>query len=559
MKGASASLAAEPTGSSDELARLRAQLAQAECRCREQERRVEERERRIEQLLDLIAILKRRRFGPSADRLNLHPEQLNLFDEAELEALLGELEADLETVRAAQPERAGAPAPAASGEPALQARPKRQALPAHLPRVERLLDLSEEEKAALGEDWVPVGFEVSEQLAVIPRQYYVLAYKRAKYVPRADPLGERAPRLAPRAPQFLPKAIAHASLVAEVVADKFLDALPLYRQERRFAAEGVEIARQTLADWLIQAAERLAPILAGIKRELYGGHVLQIDETRLQVLREPGRENAQRSYMWVYRGGPSGRSVVWFQYSERRAAEVPLGFLFPLDRAGAAASHPSALVLQTDGYAAYHALAARPEILAHAACWAHVRRKFVEAAEGRRHGAAAHQAVALIAKLYAVERELRERPPEIRRTERQRRSRPIVGDIGTWLEATASRVLPKSALGQAIAYALNLWPNLLVFLDRGEVEIDNNLAENAIRPFVVGRKGWLFSGSPRGAAASAALYTVVETAKANAHEPRAYLHHLFERLPLATTPEAVDALLPFNLPPKQVPALPTSP
>jgi transposase len=557
MLAAASSPVSDPLELHAQLGRLQARLQELEREGAEREQILQARERRIEQLLDLIAILRRRRFGPSADRLNRRDDQLNLFDEAELEALLDELEATLAKERATPPEAAPPAAAPTPDAPPAKASPKRQALPAHLPRVERLVELSEGDQAALGEGWRQIGWEVSEQLAVIPRQYYILVHKRAKYVPADDTVAgaERAVVLAPRAPQFLPKAIADASLVAEVVADKFLDALPLYRQERRFAAEGVAIPRQTLAGWLIQAAERLAPILAGIKRELYRGALLQIDETRLQVLREPGRDNDAKSFMWVYRGGPPGRAAVWFQYSERRAGEVPLTFLFGPDAPLAAPPEVVALVLQSDGYAAYNALAARPEILAHAACWAHVRRKFVEAAEGRMHSAAAHQAVALIGKLYAIERALRGQPPDIRRHQRQRLSRPVLDAIKAWLDDTAPRVLPKSALGQAIAYTLGLWDRLGVFLDYGEVEIDNNLAENAIRPFVVGRKGWLFAGSPRGAHASAALYTLVETAKANGHEPRAYLRYLFEQLPLAKTPEAIDALLPFNLPPHQVPPL----
>jgi transposase len=244
-----------------------------------------------------------------------------------------------------------------------------------------------------------------------------------------------------------------------------------------------------------------------------------------------------------------------FHYSESRAGEVPLRFLFP---PGGPPDPQTALcrwLLQSDGYVAYDPLAALACVIAHAGCCAHVRRKFVEAGEGRKHTAAAHQAAAPIGKLYAVERTLRDCSPEERRHARQRHSRPIVETLKKWLDEKAARVLPKSGLGMAIAYALNQWEHLLVFLDRGEVEIDNNLTENAIRPFVIGRKNFLFSGSPRGAKASATLYSLIETAKANGHEPRAYLHFLFERLPLAKTPAAIEALLPMNLTPHQVPPL----
>jgi transposase len=538
----------------DEVVRLQARLAEVERQCHTQTELIEARDRRIEQLLDLIAILKRKRFGQNADRLNLNAAQLNLFDEAELEALLAELEAELEQARAGAP---GADPETPAPAPAPKAPPKRRPLPAHLPRVERILDLPEADKAALDGQWKLIGYETSEQLGVIPRQFYVIVYQRAKYAPCDDtvPGAEQGILIAPRFPQLLPKAIADSSLLAEVVAGKFIDALPLYRQEQRFAAEGLEIPRQTQAGWLIELAEKLAPIAAGIQRELYRGPVLRIDETRLQVLREPGRANTAKSFMWVFCGGPPGRPVVVFHYSESRAGTVPLHFLFPPGGPPDAQAMRCRWLLHTDGYAGYDPLAALDCVIAHAGCWAHVRRKFVEAAEGRKHTALAHQAVALIAKLYTIERTLRDCPPDERRRERQLRSRPIVETIKRWLDEKAARVLPKSVLGAAIGYALNQWQHLIVFLDHGELAIDNNLTENAIRPFVVGRKNFLFSGSPRGAAASARLYSIVETAKANGHEPRAYLYFLFERLPLATTPAEIDALLPMNIAPDQVPPL----
>ena len=175
-----------------------------------------------------------------------------------------------------------------------------------------------------------------------------------------------------------------------------------------------------------------------------------------------------------------------------------------------------------------------------------MRRKFVEAAAGR-NAAAAQQMVALIGELYAVERDVRDADPETRKRMRAERSGPVLVRVRQWLEKAAARVLPKSLLGQAISYALHQWPTLITFLDDGHLDIDNNRTENAIRPFVVGRKGWLFAGSPDGAETSALLYSLVETAKANGLEPHAYLTHLFEHLPGAKTPEAVAALLPHNL------------
>jgi transposase len=207
---------------------------------------------------------------------------------------------------------------------------------------------------------------------------------------------------------------------------------------------------------------------------------------------------------------------------------------------------PPGFYLQSDGYSAYHVIASAPEVLGHAGCWAHVRRKFVEAAAGR-NASAAQQMIALIGELYTVERDLRDAEPATRQAVREERSRPVLARIKSWLDTAVARVLPKGLLGGAIAYALGPWPILTTFLDDGHLEIDNNRAENAVRPFVIGRKNWLFAGSPRGARVSALLYSLIETAKANGLEPWAYLNYLFEHLPAAKTPAAVAARLPFNV------------
>lgn len=249
--------------------------------------------------------------------------QLKLFDEAELETLIKELEGDLEA-RAETEERP--PETKETGE--AKGKPVRRLLPAHLPRVEHLIDLSEEEKAATGGDWAAIGHEVSEQLAVIPRQYYVVAYKRIKYVPRNEEAAgaEVGVKVAPRPAQIPPKSIAHGSLAAAIVTAKFVDAMPLYRQEKAFAREGIELSRQTMAGLLIQLGERLTPVAEAMGKLLRQSRVIHIDETRLQVLREPGREAEQHSYMWVFCGG---QPVIWFHYAPSRAAEVPRQVLLP--------------------------------------------------------------------------------------------------------------------------------------------------------------------------------------------------------------------------------------
>jgi transposase len=526
------------------IADLSAKLAEVEQQLHSQNEQLAKREQHIEQLLEYIELLRRKRFGGRSDKLP--DNQLNLFDESELEALIGELEAQVADEEEEEPSDT---AEKPTNEP--KQKPVRRPLPPHLTRVERIIDLSDDEKAALGEGWTFIGYDSSEQLAVIPRQFYVIEYKRAKYVPINDEVAgaEVGVKIAPRAAQIIPKSIAHASLLAHVVTAKFVDALPLYRQEKGFARDGIQISRQTLAGWMTQLLGPLNPVAEAMQRLLRQGRVIHVDETPLQVLKEPGREASQQSYMWVYRGGPPDKPVLWFHYTDSRAGAVAREFLFGEENSSqcAVAALSQAFYLQSDGYAVYEALAKHPGVLGHAGCWAHVRRKFVDAANGRKNTAAAHPMVAYIGKLYAVERSLRGVDPQERVRVRQEKSAPILETIKAWLDEKEKKTLPKGLLGKAIGYALGQWPILTTFLQDGHLEIDNNKAENAIRPFVIGRKNWLFAGSPRGAQASALLYSLIETAKANALEPWAYLNHLFEQLPSAKTPEAIEALLPHNL------------
>ncbi len=514
---------------------LKAEVVQLRGVVKEKEQAIAEKKQRIEQLLDYIVLLRKRQFGASADRPN--KDQFNLFDEAELEQLLADLDlpTDQDDTESTTQEKTDKE----------RKKPVRRPLPAHFNRVEKIIDLSDEEKAAMGDDWTFIGYDTSEQLAIIPRQHYVIEYKRAKYVPKNDEVAgaEQGVRIAPRPDQIIPKSIAHSSVIADVVVRKFVDGLPYYRQEAIHAREGIDLSRQTMSGWVIQLHERLSPLMAAMKRLLYQGRVIHIDETRLQVLNEPGRKNTQLSQMWVYVGGPPDNPVIWYQYADTRSGDVPVEFLYPQE----ADSQDGSMYLVTDGYDGYNALSKAPGILGHAACWAHVRRRFVEATHGRKNTAAAYQMVSLIRKLYQVERAAREMTPEERKAIRQTQAGPLLDKIKEWLDEKLLKVLPKSPLGEAISYTLGLWSKLTTYLEDGHIEIDNNKAENAIRPFVIGRKAWLFSGSPRGAHASATLYTLVETAKANSLEPWAYLNYLFEKLPLAKSEQALLALLPQNL------------
>lgn len=227
-----------------------------------------------------------------------------------------------------------------------------------------------------------------------------------------------------------------------MVAGKFIDALPLYRQETIFARAGIELSRQSMSSWMLQLHETLSPLTAAIKVALYAGAVIHSDETRVQVLDEPERAATQQSFMWVYCGGPPDRIVIWFQYANTRRGEVPKHFLFPDPPAGHAQDPPPCWYLVNDGYGAYPALARMGAIRGHAACWAHVRRKFVEAADARQQSGAAHQMVAIMPKLSAIERDYRDATPEQRQAARQQRSKPILDTIKAWLDQKATQVLP---------------------------------------------------------------------------------------------------------------------
>ena len=274
----------------DDPIQLKAEVVQLRDVVEEKEQALTEKSQRIEQLLDYILLLRKRQFGASADRTNKN--QVSLFDEAELEQLLAELD-----LPADPDEDKSAPQKKATDEQDEKKKPVRRPLPAHLDRIDKTIDLGDEEKAAMGDDWTFIGYDTSEQLAVIPRQHYVIAFKRAKYAPRNDDVvgAEQGIKIAPRPDQILPKSIAHSSVIADVVVRKFVDGLPLYRQEVIYNRDNIDLSRQTMSGWMIQLHERLTPLMTVMKRLLYQGRVIHIDETRLQVLNEPGRENTQLS------------------------------------------------------------------------------------------------------------------------------------------------------------------------------------------------------------------------------------------------------------------------
>ena len=342
-------------------------------------------------------------------------------------------------------------------------------------------------------------------------------------------------RIAPVPPAIIEKGIATPGLLAYIATAKFCDALPLYRQEKQFLRYGVELARQTMADWMIEVAKACAPVMEALEKHLRSGPILRVDETTVQVMGEEGRANTTKSYMWIARGGVPGAEVVMYRYAPSRGAEVARQMIGDFE------GH-----LQTDGYEVYDTVCAeRPKII-HVGCMAHVRRDFMDTKKSSKKAGSAEEALAMIDRLYAMER----RRPEFQDLQqfaiaRKTEVQPVLEKFHAWLLRRQTEVLPGSLLGQAIDYTIGQWPKLLRYLQHPLLTPDNNACEQSIRPFVCGRKNWLFSGSPRGASASATLYSLIETAKANGLEPYWYLRRLFETLPNVQTPQDLLHVLPF--------------
>lgn len=342
---------------------------------------------------------------------------------------------------------------------------------------------------------------------------------------------------APAIRRILPGSIAGPGLLTQIIISKYEDALPFYRQEKIFKRLGIDISRTSMCNWFIHSSENCADVLDLLWDDCLQSSFIQMDETPVQVLKEPGRPATKKSYMWIAIGYPENKPIILFHYHASRSGDIPLEIL--KDYNG---------FLQTDGYSGYNAAGSLPGII-HVGCFAHVRRKFVEAAKATKNPANAHIALSHIRKLYRIEDELRkqELQPDDFVRQRKEKALPVLTEFNEWLIEKSEEVTPQSLLGKAINYALSEWIKLVRYLESWECTPDNNRPENAIRPFVVGRKNWLFSDTPRGAHASATFYSLVETAKANGLDPFKYLHFLFTRLPYAETPEEKRALLPHRV------------
>lgn len=459
-----------------------------------------------------------RAFAPSSEK---EARQYYLFNEAELGAAECD---DTQTVATTTEVKAH------------QRRGGRKPLPDNLPRVEIVHDLpSSEKQCACGCEKTRMGEDITEQLDIIPAKVRVLKHIRPKYTcKRCD----TAPQSAPMPPQPIPKSQVSAGFLAYVITSKYADALPLYRQCHILNRGGVDYARNTLCQQVVKAGELIQPLINLLQDKVLSYPVLQMDETVVQVLKEPDKPAQSQSYMWVMRGGSPKQSAVIYHYDPGRGKAVPERLLS--DYQG---------YLQTDAWHAYDAV--HGDTIIAVGCWAHARRKFKDAEKAQpkskqTRAGRIQKAISYIQKLYAVEKRLPDDAKEEQIAQiRQRDSVPILNAFHEWL--LKQNLNPQSKLGQAIGYTLKYWNRLTVYCTDGRINIDNNLIENKIRPFAVGRKNWLFSTSQAGAKSSANLYSVIETAKANGLNEYDYLKWVFAKLPAATSVEDIEALLPWNI------------
>lgn len=506
-------------------------ISEARERCALLEQQNAELTAKVKWFMEQFNLLKQKQYGASSEKTVPGQEQLSFFNEAESESR-GPTEGGCErrepTVETITYKRR-------------KERGQREEMLKDLPVETVEYNLSPEERVCpnCGETMHEMSVEVRQELKVIPAQVKLVKHVRHVYsCRRCEREGTSTPVVTAPAPApVIPGSLASPSAVAHIMNQKYVEGLPLYRQEQQLSSLGIELSRQTMANWMVYTSDKwLAPLYDRMREHLLRRDILQADETTLQVLREDGREAESRSYMWMYRTGRDGPPIALFDYKTTRAGKHPKKFLSGFRG-----------YLQVDGYSGYDML---PSDITLVGCWAHARRKFDEAlkvlpVEKRASPSVAKEGLEYCNRLFDIEREYVNAAPELRYRVRQEKSRPVLDEFRRWLERKTPEVLPQSLLGQAVRYCLNQWDKLQRFLLDGRLELDNNRSERSIKPFVIGRKNWLFSNTPKGARASAIIYSIVETAKENGLIPFEYLRLLFERLPNLGEKD-IDEILPWS-------------
>jgi transposase len=480
-------------------------------------------------LWDTLRQLRRAQFGRKSEKLD--PDQLSLAMEETEQAI-----AENET----QP---AAPDATLKASPKLPRSVNRGALPAHLPREEIIVEPADKSCPCCGGAMHVMGEDRSERLDVIPAQFKVIVTRRPKYACRAC---EGAVVQAPAPARLIEAGIPTERLIAHVLAGKYADHLPLYRQAQIYARQGVDLDRSTLADWVGRAAALLAPLQGRLFEILKASPKLFADETRAPVL-DPGRKRVKLGQLWAYArddrpwGGSDPPGVVYC-YAPGRGTEHVQNHL-----AGFSG------ILQVDGYAAYKELvktrgSSAPIVLSF--CWAHLRRRFYEIAKGG-NAPLAEDALRQIAALYKIEDGIRGQSAEMRLKIRQAKTRPLLDKLKAFLETNLPRVPGRSKMAEAIRYALRHWQGLILFAEDGRIEMDTNIVERAIRPIALNRKNALFAGHDRGAVHWGIVASLIETCKLNAVDPQAYLADVLNRLVDGWPMRQIDGLLPWAYAPHQ--------
>ena len=480
----------------------------------------------IKLLKEQIQVLTAKLYGKKSEKRPKDDKQLLLFEEFEDKPVISE-DDDTVTVPTHKRKKRG-----------------RKPLPDNLPRIEIIHDISDEDKLCeCGCQKSCCGREESEQLDIIPPEIKVYKHIRLKYACKAcEGVESNKPTvmIAPLPVQVLPKSYATSGLLAYIITNKFVDALPFYRQEKIFRRHQIKIPRTTMCDWIIKVAEKCQPLIELFQQQILSGPLIGSDETTVQVHKESGRKNTTKSYIWVFRGGDPVVPCIIYLYNPSRSGDVADKFLKGYK------GH-----VQTDGYIGYNFLDKNKEIV-HLGCWAHARRKFFEASVAYKNvktdnsKSSADEALDFIAEIYRIEKEIRESGLQKHAIIEKRQAETILvlDTFKKWLNKMEAEIVPGSYLGKALSYTQNQWEKLITFINLDVATPDNNLVENTIRPFVVGRKNWLFSDSPRGAHANATLYSIVETAKANNLEPWLYIKFILAKLPLLTSHKDYEQLLP---------------
>ncbi len=465
------------------------------------DREIRYRQAKIDQLTHEMAVLKRWKFGRSREQLD--STQASLLDEA-IDADIAAIEQELESL-----------VPAPKADATIRQQPKRAALPPELPRVDQHHepDSTTCTTAGCGCTLKRIGEDVSEKLDYTPGLFTVERHIRGKWACAQCQTLTQAPVPA----QIIDKGIATAGLLAQVLVAKYADHLPLYRQEGIFARAGLGVPRSTLGAWVGQCGVQLQPLVDALREEVLSRSVLHADETPVAML-QPGNKKTHRAYLWAYAPGAfEDLKAVVYDFCESRAGEHARAFL---------GAWQGALVCDDfSGYKQSFTLG-----VTEAGCMAHSRRKFFDLHVSNKSQIAG-QALSYISALYDVEREVKTLSIEERLHIRQVKSKPLADALYQWMVLQRRQITDGSATAKALDYSLKRWGALTRFLDDGQLPIDNNWAENQIRPLAIGRKNWLFAGSLRAGQRAAAVMSLIQSARLNGHDPYAYLKDVLQRLP----------------------------